>query len=261
MRKIVALAQNTLRESLRSQVLYSIVVFAILLVLAAALFGRVSIGDQMKVVKDFGLFSISIFSVAFAIISGALLLHKELARKTVYNILAKPVTRYEFVVGKFLGLFANALSVILILGILLVSACAIAEGKFDGLLIQSLYYIALETMIVCAATIFFSAIVVTPILSGLFSLGLFIVGRSSGYLLKMSDSLAESGANLGAEALKGLYPVLPHLDQLNVSNDAVAGLSDVFSVSRAVWAISYSGGYSLVLILLAVIIFARREFN
>ena len=261
MRKIAALAQNTLRESLRSQVLYSIIVFAILLVLAAALFGRVTIGDQIKVIKDFGLFSISIFSVAFAIISGALLLHKELTRKTVYNILAKPVTRSEFVIGKFLGLFANALSVIVILGLLLVASCAIAEGQLDRLLIQSLYYIALETMIICAATIFFSAIVVTPILSGLFSLGLFIVGRSSSYLLKMSDSLAETGAELGSSALRGLYPILPHLDQLNVSNDAVAGLIDVFSGSRAVWAVLYSGGYSLVLLLLAVIIFARREFN
>lgn len=261
MRKVMALAHNTLRESLRSQVLYSIITFAIALVLAAALFGRVTIGDQMKVIKDFGLFSISIFSVAFAIISGALLLHKELTHKTVYNILAKPVTRSEFVIGKFLGLVANALSVILILGVLLICSCALAEGYIDTLVLQSLYYIALETTIVCAASMFFSAIVVTPILSGLFTLGLFIVGRSSSYVLKLADSLAESGANLAASALKGLYPVLPHLDQLNLSNDAVAGLTDVFSNTRALWSGLYCGGYSLVLMLITVIIFARREFN
>lgn len=250
-----------MRESLRSQVLYSIIAFAILVVLVAALFGKVTIGDQVKVIKDFGLFSISIFSNAFAIISGALLLHKELARKTVYNILAKPVTRAEFVIGKFIGLFANAIFVILFLGVLLVVACALIEGKIDYLLLQSLYYCALEVMIICAATILFSAIVVTPILSGLFALGLFIVGRSANYILKLADSLAEMGSEFGAQMLRGLHPALPHLDQLNVSNDAVAGLSDVFSLSRAFWSSGYAGGYSLVLMLFAVLIFARREFN
>jgi ABC-type transport system involved in multi-copper enzyme maturation permease subunit len=100
MTKLYAIAINTMREAIRNKLLYSILLFAVLVVAVAALFGSVSIGDQMKFVKDFSLMSVSLFGVAIAVMLGVSMLNKELGRKTIYNILSKPVARWEFIVGK-----------------------------------------------------------------------------------------------------------------------------------------------------------------
>ena len=84
--KVMNIALNTVRETIRSKILYSLFFFLILLLAVSAFFGTVTIGDQEKVIKDFGLFALSLFSVLYAVISGSLLLAKELQRKTLYNL-------------------------------------------------------------------------------------------------------------------------------------------------------------------------------
>lgn len=256
MRKVGTIALNTFRESVRSKVLYSIMFFALLLVCASALFGSVTIGDQVIVIKDFGLMSISLFSVAFAVISGAALLHKELSRKTVYNILAKPVSRAEFVCGKFFGMFATASVLVLMMGAGLSIFALFFEGQFDSYLLQAYLYILLELLIVCAAAIFFSSVVVTPMLSGLFTFGIFLAGRSVRHLLTFSSG--EGGSLLG-DLMYWLYWILPRLDLLNVGNDLVYKAS--ISQDHFVWSLVYSIGYTGALLVLATAIFRRREFN
>ena len=91
------IALNTFRELVRGKTLYGVIFTSAIIVAISALFGSVSVGDQLLVVKDFGLFSVSFSAVVFAVITGASLLHKELERKTVFNILSKPVNRSEFV--------------------------------------------------------------------------------------------------------------------------------------------------------------------
>ena len=98
---------RTAREALRNKVLYSILAFAALVVGVAALFGSASIGNQMKFVKDFSLAAISLFGVVIAVTLGVSMLSKELGRRTILNILSKPVARWQFIVGKFAGLAAT----------------------------------------------------------------------------------------------------------------------------------------------------------
>jgi len=88
MMKILYIGINTYRESVRSKILYSLIFFAVIVVCVSAFFGSVTIGDQVKVIKDFGLFAISLFSAAYAVISGSALLSKELSKKiNEYRIL------------------------------------------------------------------------------------------------------------------------------------------------------------------------------
>ncbi|MCC6953509.1 MAG: ABC transporter permease subunit, partial [Deltaproteobacteria bacterium] len=96
---ITAIALNTFREAIRNKVLYSGFLFVALLIAGSALFGSVSVGSQIKVIKDFGLFSLSIFGAIVAVAIGVNLLNKELKQKTIYNILSKPVERWQFIVG------------------------------------------------------------------------------------------------------------------------------------------------------------------
>src|SRR4029450_6500138 len=126
-----AIALNTAREAIRNKLLYSILLFAVLVVAVAALFGSVSIGDSMKFVKDFSLMSVSLFGVAIAVMLGVSMLNKEIGRKTIYNILSKPVARWEFIVGKFLGLLATLVLVVALMATALLAIVAAFEGRID----------------------------------------------------------------------------------------------------------------------------------
>lgn len=257
MRQILAITQNTFRESVRSKVLYSMMIFAALVVLISGVFGSVTIGDQARVLKDFGLFALSVFSVSYVVLSGSLLLHKELARKTIYNILSKAVPRWQFLVGKFLGMYLTALVMLLLMALGLSVFLFLFEGVVDLKLFVAYLHLALELLVVCAAVIFFSAIVVTPMLIGLFSAGLFLAGRSASLMLYFVED-GEAPAVVTALA-KLFSSLLPQFERFNVANEVVYDVA--IPTSQTLYAIAYSIGYAGILLVLAHILFQRREFN
>lgn len=259
MNKMAAIALTTWRELMRGKVLYLVLFFAVILVLAAALFGSVTIGDQILVIKDFGLFSISLFSVVFTVIAGASLLHKELSKKTIYNILSKPVERAQFLWGKFLGILAATSVLIAALGAALIIFVFVLSGQLDGFLALACVYIFLEAVIICAASIFFSSLVVTPLLSGLFTLGVFLTGRSLDYMLYFVREGSVSPQL--TYVLRFLHAILPNLARLNVMNDIVFRDPVSLSPAHLAWSGLYAISYAGVLMILSSLIFKRREFN
>lgn len=254
--KIWALAFNTAREAIRNRLLYSIIFFAVLMVAVSALFGSASIGDQMKFVKDFSLASISLFGVVIAVVLGVNLLHQELTRKTILNILSKPVARWQFVLGKYLGLLLTLVLIVSAMSAALVLFLAVLEGHFDWGLILASAATLLELVIVIAIAIFFSSLVVTPTLAGLFTIAFFLAGRSSGYL-----SYFQSGEySASTEALtRGLSWILPRLDLFLIGDRVVYG--DSIEPSYLLFLTAYALAYAALLLLLAVGLFARREFK
>lgn len=256
MEKVFAITLTTYRELVRSKVLYAVFFFVAALILAASAFGSVTIGDQLLVIKDFGLFSISLCSIAFSTIAGATLLKKELERKTIYNILAKPVERWQFVLGKFLGITLTiGLTMLLMMGGLEVYLF-LFQGQLDGSLWLALYFYFLEVLIICAASMFFSSIAVTPLLSGLFTFGFF-----SGQIGRVS-TLFYSGRNsfgVAASICKWAYALLPHLSKLQVGNEIVFGQTP--SLAYAGWCSLYAISYAGILLLLSALFFRRKEFN
>ena len=249
-----AIALNTAREAVRNQLLYSILLFAVLVVAVAALFGSVSIGDPMKFVKDFSLMSVSLFGVVIAVMLGVSMLHKEIGRKTIYNILSKPVARWEFIVGKFLGLVATLVLVVALMTSALLAIVAVFEGRVDWTLALGAEMTVLELMILVAVALFVSAVVVTPTIAGLVTAAAFVAGRCAGYL----DYFAGADQPLLLRGLaKALYWMLPHLDRLNVANQVAYGdpVSAAYVMAVGVYAFAYTG----ILLLLAIFMFSRRE--
>ena len=249
-----AIALNTAREAIRNKLLYTILFFAVVVVAVAALFGSVSIGDPMKFVKDFSLMSVSLFGVAIAVMLGVSMLHKEIGRKTIYNILAKPVARWEFIVGKFLGLVATLTLVVALMTAALLAIVAAFEGRIDWTLALGGGMTVLELMILVAVALFVSAVVVTPTIAGLVTAAAFIAGRCSGYLEFFTSP--EQPLMLRGLA-KGLYWVLPHLDRLNVANQVAYG--DAVAPGYVMMVGLYAAAYSGILLLLAIFMFSRRE--
>src|SRR4051794_38764847 len=176
--RIGHIARNTFREAVRDRVLYNLVFFALLLVATTPLFGKISIGLERIVLINLGLTAITIFGMMIAIFIGIGLVSKEIDKKTLYTVLARPVRRWEFILGKFAGL----------IGTLTVNAGLMAVGFFAALLIEqrtfvrsdlgllaALYFILLEFVIITAVAILFSSFS-TPLFSTIFSFALFAVG-------------------------------------------------------------------------------------
>src|SRR3990170_4537545 len=102
--KIVSIAQNTFKECLRDKVLYNLVIFAVLIIASSLVLSSITIGDVKQIIINLGLSTLSIFGTLISIFIGIQLVHKEIDKKTIYSLLAKPVARYEFILGKYLGL-------------------------------------------------------------------------------------------------------------------------------------------------------------
>ena len=255
--KVISIALTTYRESIRNKIMYSVFFFAAAILGVSSLFGTVTMGDHVKVIKDFGLFSLSFFTVTYAVISGASLLQKELAQKTIYNILGKAVSRYEFVIGKYLGMLMTVFAMLSIMSVALLFFTYLFQGSVDWYMLSGSLMIFLQLVIVCALAIFFSSIVVTPLLSGAFTFGVFLAGRSSAYIPYFVNK-EEMDSSLEA-LLMGVYHVLPHLDAFEITPQIVYQLP--VPQSHYLWGLGYSLSYSGILLVLAVVFFSRKEFN
>ena len=102
--RIWTIARNTLREAVRNKVLYALLFFAIFIIGTGVVLSGLSYVESERILQDFGFAAIRLFSVAIAIFVGVSLIHREVERRTVYTILSKPISRAEFLLGKYVGL-------------------------------------------------------------------------------------------------------------------------------------------------------------
>lgn len=176
--RIFAVAFNTFREAVRDRVLYNLVFFALLLVASSLLFGQISIGIERLILVNLGISAISVFGIMIAIFIGIGLVSKEMEKRTLYTILARPLCRWEFILGKFFGLAGT-----LLVNGLLMSAGFFAALLFqvrhlqpsDGWLMVALYFILLELLVITAIALLFSTYS-SPLMSSIFTLGILVIG-------------------------------------------------------------------------------------
>lgn len=255
MSRIFAIALNTSRESIRNKVLYSVMFFAALLIGIASAFGAVSLGDSIKFVKDFALTGLSLFGVAATVVLGVTMVYNELQRRTIYNVLSKPVSRGEFLVGKYLGLMSTLVAMVLGMGMAVWLLVFVLEGKPDWSLVPAIVLMLAEIAILAAVAVFFSTVVVTPALAGLFTVAAFIAGRSSSWLAHFQGEEFPSALRVLASVLQH---VLPRLDELYVADRVIAG--QIIPPSLYLWAGMYALCYIAVLLSASLLLFRRREF-
>jgi ABC-type transport system involved in multi-copper enzyme maturation permease subunit len=275
MRRILAVARNTFREAVRNKVLYSLLVFALALIVSSLALGELSVHEETRTVLDVGLFGVDLFGVLIAVFVGVNLLYKELALKTVYTILAKPIARWEFVLGKWLGVMATLAVQVAVMGVVLALTLTFQGGfgTAGSALPKALWLLFVNVTIVTSVAMLFSSFT-SPFLSGVFSLGVFVLGRSVPDVRALGDRMGGAGGT----ALRGLCAVLPNLHLYYPSGAIVgsdwgspwgsapsAGLGvslhqTYVGASYLGWTTAYGLGYSALVLALAMFVFARRDF-
>ena len=254
LQKLFSIAANTFREAIRNRVLHAVLLMSFALVISSLAIGALSVENNARVIRDMGVTFINFTVIFVAIFSGVSLLQVELQRKTIYTIVTKPVARWLFIVGKFLGLAAT-LFVVQLLVSLVFALVIIARGDpFSVVIVQSLVLMFFEGALIAAVATVFSSFS-TPVLSGVLTFGVFILGRLRGALYKYAELMKEEAL---ATLIKGMGVVIPDLTLYRA--DIEVAYTIPLNWSFVAYTCTYSLAYTGVCLILAILIFSRRDF-
>ena len=182
MMRLWTVARNTFRESVRDKVLLTLLVVAFLVTAAARLMPSLAAGEGVKIIKDLGLRSMTLFSILIAILVGGRLVYKEIEKRTLFVILAKPLRRWEFLVGKYLGLMLLLIVSVAIMTAWFALFLAITRVRLDPRLLLPVAMLILKLGIITAVAVLFSTFV-TPVSGTVFSLAVYFLGNLSRSLI------------------------------------------------------------------------------
>jgi ABC-type transport system involved in multi-copper enzyme maturation permease subunit len=268
MRAISWIAVNVFRESVRDRVPYNLALFAVLLIGASFLLGQLTAGQDVKIIKDLGLAATSVFGLFIAIFIGIGLVSKEVERRSIYSLLAKPITRPQFIAGKYAGLVltlavnlaAMTIALYAVLGYLTYLATPAERAAWDApgmdpRLLEAIALIFVELMVVTAIALFFSTFS-TPLLAAALTFGLFVVGHFNSDL-KNFDRIVESRPAVWLA--RGIYHLLPDFSAFDVKTQVVHGLPVGAGYLAAT--VGYGLAYIAALLIVSMLIFARRDFK
>jgi ABC-type transport system involved in multi-copper enzyme maturation permease subunit len=265
---ILRISVHVFKDSVRDKVLYAIVAFAVLMIAASLLLGQVTGGQEVKIIKDLGLAAISIFGLFAAIFIGIGLVSKEVERRSIYGLLVKPMTRPQFVLGKFFGLVLTLAVNVAVMTLALYTVLAFFEWSIpeeaqkafeapalDPALLKATFLILVELVVVTAVALFFSTFA-GPMVSAALTFGAVIIGNFNADL-KNFESVIDSQPMIWLA--RTLYYALPNLAPFDVKSQVVHAQPVPFGYIAL--SVGYAGLYVGILLLLATLIFSRRDFK
>jgi ABC-type Na+ efflux pump permease subunit len=282
--RVYAIASNTLLELIRLKVFYFLLLFSLLIIGSSAFMVNFSFQEQFQVLKDVSLGAMSIFTWLLAVLSTAMLLPKDIEDRTLYTILAKPVPRFEYLLGKLAGVLLLLLAATLMMTTVFLAVLylrqqtVIAEtlqgagnvpqdqlqdmihnikaGTFTQNLIPGIAAIYIKAALFAAVTLFISTYATTWIFTILISVMVYFIGHVQAtareYWLAGSDASAFTKLFLAFVSL-----VFPDLQLFNLVDDIVAGNAIHLAMfwKTAGLGISYTCVYTMA----AYFVFAKKE--
>jgi ABC-type transport system involved in multi-copper enzyme maturation permease subunit len=268
MRAIALVALAAYKETVRDRVPLMIVAFGTVLVAASYLISQMTAGQDIKIIKDLGLAALSILGLMIAVFIGIGLVAKEVERKSIYGVLTKPLTRDQFLLGKYLGL---VMTLAVNLGAMCVAYYAVlgyqqffanpalrvaAEAPaLDPRLMLAVVLIFGELMIVTAVALFFSTFS-SPFLSAMLTFGLWVAGHFNADLRRFEEVM---DSPVAASVARVLYYLLPNLSPFDVKAEVVHAVP--VAASHVLLTLAYAAVYIAALLVAAMAIFRRRDFK
>jgi ABC-type transport system involved in multi-copper enzyme maturation permease subunit len=252
--KIRAIALNTFKEAIRDRILYLLLFFAAVCIIFSRILALLAVGDRAKIITDVGLASLSVFGVLMAVLIGTGLVYKEIDKRTIYTLLSKPIQRYQFLLGKYLGLLLTLAVMLALMALIFLVLILLHNYPVGGSFFTAILFIFVELCLLTAVAMLFSCFS-TPILSTLYSLSFYLIGHISWGLETLIDKIPQSGVKTLARVL---YTFLPDLENFNFKTEVVHHLPippKIFLYSSL-----YGISYTVFILVLAMMVFRRRDF-
>jgi Cu-processing system permease protein len=262
------IAVNVFRESVRDKVLYNLVLFAIMLMAVSYLLGQLTAGQEIKIIKDLGLAAMSLFGLFISVFIGIGLVSKEVEKRSIYALLAKPIRRQELILGKYLGLVLTLLVNIAIMTVayyVVLGAMAWVDGAWfrphweapalDPALLKAIAMIFLQLAIVTAIALLFSTFS-SPMLAAALTFGLYVVGHFNADLRNFETVI---GSKPVVYLARALYYLLPNLAPFDIKAQVVHAVH--VPAGLLLLNTAYAVVYIAALLTAATLIFRRRDFK
>jgi ABC-type transport system involved in multi-copper enzyme maturation permease subunit len=254
MSRLLAVAANTFRETVRERVLYNLVFFAVLMTVAGLLLGQLSIRQDEKILKDIGLASMDLFGTLIAVFIGTGLVSKEIERRSLYPLLAKPLGRGELFLGKFAGL---AFTLVVNVGVMAagLALTLLATGRRpDPLLLGAVYPLLLGLLLVVAFAMLFST-QTSAALAAVLTVGVVIAGRFADVVRNMR----EVAPGVPAWVAEALYAVLPNFRNFDFKDRVAYG--EAVPAGVLAWVTAYGAVWIAIVLILGLLSFRSRDFQ
>ncbi len=251
----IAIAKQTLEDMLRRRILLILLIVAVGMIALGPSVGFLSPRESSAVLRSLGLAVILIAGLLITIIAGIQVIPTEIERRTIYTVLSKPVQRYEFILGKFLGGLFTVFAMIAAMGVVFLGVLRWQEGSWSLDMAKGVMMTFFQMTLLGALAIFFSTFV-TPVVNFFMSFAVFIVGNLS----TVTESLLSNKNAVTRILATGLHYVIPNFGNFNMQNKLIhptVTISNeaVFIGTNVVYAIVYS----CALLVLAILVFDRRE--
>ncbi len=249
------IARNTFREATRDRLLAGVVVAGLVIIAATQALSPLALGEGTRLTVDLGLSSLTWLGLLIILLVGTSLVAKEIERRTIFNLLSRPIARHAYLLGKWAGLTGALWSVAAVLG-LAIGAVLWLRGVrgFELSLLQATFMAGLELAVLTSLAVLFSALS-TPVLSALYTLGCFLVGEWS-YDLREFASHFPRGLS---DAVNAIANVVPNLPLFNMRSLSAAG--EPTSLAHLGLAAAYAVTYVGCVLALAAAAFESRDFK
>jgi len=249
------IAHNTFREATRDRVLAGVLAVGLVMLLATQVVSPLAVGESFRLTMDLGLTTISVLGMLVILMVGTNLVAKELEKRTIYNLLSRPIPRWAYLVGKWAGLTAALWAVSLVLGLALLALMALrGYGVHPLAVLEAVYLAALELTVMTSIAVLFSALS-TPVLSALYTMALYFVGQWSydlrTFAAKFPDALGST--------LQVVASVVPNLPIFNMRTLAAGGMPT--TPEHLLVATLYAAVYVAGVLALATAVFESRDFK
>jgi ABC-type transport system involved in multi-copper enzyme maturation permease subunit len=254
-KNISTIAFNTFREAVRDKVFYNLVIFSLIVLASSKILGMVSAQQDVKIIMDAGMASISIFGLIIAIFIGSNLVHKEIDKSTILTIIVKPVERFEYILGKYFGLLLTIFVNLVLMSGGFFILLKISTGTWKFFLIDGIILIFIELIVMSAIGIMFSCFT-TPLLGVVLSICCYVMGHLVEDFIFISEKLNDASIKW---ICNGIFYILPNLEYFNIKNELIHEItvSNSYMISTAVYGISYSAA----VMCLAILVFRMRNFK
>jgi ABC-type transport system involved in multi-copper enzyme maturation permease subunit len=251
------IASNVFREVIRDRILYLIGLYAIAIGGASLVLPYLAASTEDKILLDVGLAAIALLGLLVAVFVGTGLVNKEIEKRTVSVLIAKPISRAEFIVGKHWGLSAVLAVLIFAMTAILMLLLSLQQVPYPaGSLWLAALFLVLELSLITAVAILFG-VFTSSILAMLLTLAVYAMGHISRDLVQLGELVDQPGWQ---QVTQVLYLVLPDLSRLDLKNQAVYGLALIPQPLELVSHAAYGLIYTTLMLAIATAIFARRQF-
>ncbi len=252
--KVLIIAQNSFREAIRDRVLRVILGVSLLVIVCSSIIGEISLGEELKMILDLSLGAIDLFGVILCTFIGAALIQKEIEKKTIYTLLARPIHRWEFIFGKYIGMVLTLAVSVFIMGTVLCVFYILMGGTFNINMIGAVFMLFMGLALLNAISILFSCMASSTV-SSIATIAVFLVGRSTHHLKSMA---IVNDNPIFLKVTMFAYYLLPNFNNFNFKSNAFYSLS--ISGEMYLYSTVYALVYSFFVLLLASFIFEKRNF-